>query len=384
MSRSQSVLQDTAEPYASVGLVRVHAIAQAIDGRKQRNATLKTSKNPLAKWESRAAEDEKKRRVRDAVRKILLTSNFARSVTRSFARAVTKNNCSSVEASAPKIERTAYLPNKSSDPPASDPPASSYSLRRFFNSAAKPAASEFRTSLIGGSQPIVSTLCDMIQKINNVAPKNQGNDLGTAQMLLDDIPVLQRWNSAKKPSNEVRDAMLKLGSRWNVQRSEQGKKRAPAEVSKDLEARMHQIFNELLSKHDARIDKHASQPNKYRKLDFASEPSASSCSKQLSASESGTSLSTVAQPNVFILCDVIQEVNHVAPKLQGNELETAQRIASTLLCMMQKLNKVKSRDESVEKLVSEMRILQQFKQMRKPTNKDRARIRKLCPSWGVP
>ena len=85
------------------------------------------------------------------------------------------------------------------------------------------------------------------------------------------------------------------------------------------------------------------------KLDFASEPSASSCSKQLSASESGTSLSTVAQPNVSILCDVIQEVNHVAPKLQGNELETAQRIASTLLCMMQKLNKMKSRDECVQK-----------------------------------
>ena len=48
---------------------RARAIAQAIDGRKQRNATLKASKNPLAKFESRAAADDERRRVRDAVRK---------------------------------------------------------------------------------------------------------------------------------------------------------------------------------------------------------------------------------------------------------------------------------------------------------------------------
>ena len=122
---------------------------------------------------------------------------------------------------------------------------------------------------------------------------------------------------------------------------------------------MHQIFNELLSKHDARIDKHASQPNKYRKLDFASEPSASSCSKQLSASESGTSLSSVAHPTASTLCDIIQEVHTVAPKLQGNEVKTAQM------------------------LLDDIPILQKWKCVIKPSNEVRDAMLKLGSRWNV-
>ena len=146
------------------------------------------------------------------------------------------NNCSSVEASALDIERTAYLANKSRIPPASDPPASSYQLRRFFNSAAKPAVS----------------LCAMMQEINNVASKLHGNNLKKAQMLFEDIPILQKWQSATRPSNEVRDAMMKLGSRWNVRRYKRRRKRQPAEVAKDLEARMHKSGNALLRRRAAR------------------------------------------------------------------------------------------------------------------------------------
>ena len=98
------------------------------------------------------------------------------------------------------------------------------------SSAAKPAASAPCTSLSGVAQPIVSTLSGMIQEVNNVAPMLQGNASKTAQMLLDDIPILQKWQCAKNPSHEVRDAMMKLGPRWQVQRYEQRKKRAPVEV----------------------------------------------------------------------------------------------------------------------------------------------------------
>ena len=48
---------------------QAHAIAKAIKNRKQRNETLKASKNPLAKFESRTPADERRRRMRDAVRK---------------------------------------------------------------------------------------------------------------------------------------------------------------------------------------------------------------------------------------------------------------------------------------------------------------------------
>ena len=79
----------------------------------------------------------------------------------------------------------------------------SYSLSKYFNNAAKPAACVSGTSLSDVSQPV-------IQAINNVAPKFQRNRLKKEQMLLDDVSILQKKQSATKPSNEVRDAMIKL------------------------------------------------------------------------------------------------------------------------------------------------------------------------------
>ena len=98
-------------------------------------------------------------------------------------------------------------------------------------------------------------------------------------------------------------------------------------------------------------DKQASQPNKYKKLDFASEPSALNFSKQTSSHDAlrTPTPSSAAKP-------------------------VAQQISPPLLCMMQKLNKMESRDACIQNLLSEMRILQHFKQMCKPTNRER---------WGV-
>ena len=49
------------------------------------------------------------------------------------------------------------------------------------------------------------------------------------------VDTLQAWQSEARPSNKVRDAMMKLGSDWNVPLKTSGKNRAPADVAKDLE-----------------------------------------------------------------------------------------------------------------------------------------------------
>ena len=49
------------------------------------------------------------------------------------------------------------------------------------------------------------------------------------------------------PSHEVRNAMMKLGSHWEVKRCNQGKKRPPAEVAQELDERMRKKARELLS-----------------------------------------------------------------------------------------------------------------------------------------
>ena len=59
-----------------------------------------------------------------------------------------------------------------------------------------------------------------------------------ARELLQDIAVLQEWQRDGNPSNEVRDAMLKLGTFWDVPRKVAGKKRAPAEVAQEVEENM--------------------------------------------------------------------------------------------------------------------------------------------------
>ena len=56
-----------------------------------------------------------------------------------------------------------------------------------------------------------------------------------AEQLLQDIPVLQEWQSASHPTHQVRDDMMKLGTRWKVPQFRHGKKRKPSEVAKDLQ-----------------------------------------------------------------------------------------------------------------------------------------------------
>ncbi len=76
------------------------------------------------------------------------------------------------------------------------------------------------------------TLCDVESML-------QGDSLpADTQELLQDILVLQEWQRAGQPSNQVRDAMCKLGPRWGVAQKVRGTKRPPAEVAQDLEEKM--------------------------------------------------------------------------------------------------------------------------------------------------
>ena len=75
-----------------------------------------------------------------------------------------------------------------------------------------------------------------------------GESLQTgAQQLLQDIHLLQEWQRARNPGNKIRDAMLKLGTLWDVPRKVEGKKRPPAEVAQEIEENMLKTAKTMLS-----------------------------------------------------------------------------------------------------------------------------------------
>ena len=54
-----------------------------------------------------------------------------------------------------------------------------------------------------------------------------------AEKLLNDVPTLRKLQEMHGPSGAVRDAMMKLGSKWDVQQKIQQKKRPAAEVARE-------------------------------------------------------------------------------------------------------------------------------------------------------
>ena len=66
------------------------------------------------------------------------------------------------------------------------------------------------------------------------------------EQLLNDVPTLRQWQQAAKPTQKVRDAMMKLGSTYQVSRYIARKKRPPLEVARDLDERMRKKAREVL------------------------------------------------------------------------------------------------------------------------------------------
>ena len=110
----------------------------------------------------------------------------------------------------------------------------------FASSAAKPAEGQLHSVTVA-SESMSLTLTDALSMLT----KRSWNV--DAQQLIQDIPVLQRWQRTTNPNNKVRDAMLKLGSHWSVPRNAKGKKRSPSEVAQDMEESMLKRASLVLS-----------------------------------------------------------------------------------------------------------------------------------------
>jgi hypothetical protein len=76
---------------------------------------------------------------------------------------------------------------------------------------------------------------------------NRGNEAHVKKLLLG-AATLQAWKSEAHPSHKQRDAMMKLGTDWNVPQKIFGKKRAPAYVAKDLERELLDTAQGLVEK----------------------------------------------------------------------------------------------------------------------------------------
>jgi len=117
------------------------------------------------------------------------------------------------------------------------------------SSAAKPAAQSAVSPVeastpSGAAKPAAAGILDL-DDILLVLQGRESEPL--AQKLLEDVPKLRDWQRATRPTHLVRDAMMKLGSRWRVLQKTKGQKRPPADVAIDLERRMLEDANRLLA-----------------------------------------------------------------------------------------------------------------------------------------
>ena len=84
----------------------------------------------------------------------------------------------------------------------------------FPSSAAKPAVGPVEASTpSGATKPAAAG----ILKLDDILPTLQGRESEPLlQKLLEDVPKLREWQRATRPTNPVREAMMKLGARWQV------------------------------------------------------------------------------------------------------------------------------------------------------------------------
>ena len=122
------------------------------------------------------------------------------------------------------------------------------------SSAAKPAGDELEPSA-PALESMTPTLPDVLSVLKRKSLQ------ADAQQLLQDIPVLQEWQRARNPGHKIRDAMLKLGTLWDVPRQVEGKKRPPAEVAQEIEDNMLKKAKKILI---GSVPKLATSSSKYR------------------------------------------------------------------------------------------------------------------------
>ena len=95
---------------------------------------------------------------------------------------------------------------------------------------------EWKSNASSAEQPAPSPERDPHMTINNVDDIfAKRSEEARVKKLLTDVAALRAWQSEAHASHKIRDAMMKLGSEWNVPQKAAGKKRAPQDVAADLE-----------------------------------------------------------------------------------------------------------------------------------------------------
>ena len=216
---------------------------------------------------------------------------------------------------------------------------------------------------------------------------------------MEDIPILQRWQRVKSPTHEVRDAMLKLGLRWQVGRTMKSKHRSPEQVAKELEERMLDRAKELLTGSVAKpavqstaapvdgsapkIARKASPPRKPETLDgfftrrkrtaeatIVTAPSPVSVQASLEHTFEAATRSTSQQSG-----------NATSADKPAGSPEWGMDIQLTHL---NELFADRSDETRVAKMLRDVATLRAWQSEKHPTNKVRDAMTKLSSDWDVP
>ena len=235
----------------------------------------------------------------------------------------------------------------------------------FASSAAKPATGQLHSVAVA-SESMTLTLSDALSMLT------ANSSHVDAQQLLQDIPVLQEWQRATRPSNKVRDAMTKLGSHWNVPRNAEGKKRSPSEVARDMEESMLKRARLVLS---SSVSKPATQSDNNQ--DVLVIPTMSSLSS--AAKPATNQLHSVVTPTMSPLSS--------AAKPATNQLHSfpvaSESMTLTLPDILSRLQGNSSQTDA-QQLLQDIPVLQEWQRARNPGHKIRDAMLKLGTLWDVP
>ena len=247
------------------------------------------------------------------------------------------------------------------------------------------------------SESTTLTLPDVLSKLRGESSH------ADAEQLLQDIPVLQEWQCATRPSHKVRDAMMKLGTRWNVPQKTEGKKRSPSEVAKDMEESMLKKAKLVLTS-NVSIPATQSASN----LDVPATPTMSSpssaakpaCNHQHSvATPTMSSSSSAAKPaanqqhvfpgddNLDVLATPTMSCLSSAAKPATSQVHSfpvaSESMTLNLPDLLSRLQGNSSQTDA-QQLLQDIPVLEEWQRATNPSHKVRDAMMKLGAHWNVP
>ena len=154
------------------------------------------------------------------------------------------------------------------------------------------------------------------------------------------LRMFEEWRRTKRPSNEVRNAMLKVATKFGVPRKKEGWIRKAEDVAEDLEARMLSQGRTMLT-------------------DSAEKPVAA-------PSNSSTAPTSAGKPDE----DNINSSRAAAESLTLSELRSRLECKSSL--------------PPVAQFLENLRIFEEWRRTNRPSNEARDAMLKVATRFGVP